>query len=139
MIHDKNKLFEELKALGKKQVRENLNQGLYSSSKINLINEWLLQQSESKEESRFARKEERDEETLSIARDANDIAKSARNAAFEANSIANSALEEARTSNLLASEANKAAKTAKMAAIIAATGAIISAICAIVSIFKTTP
>ena len=137
MTPDKTELFLKLKELGEKQVRENLNQGLYSGkNKINLISEWLRQQSGLKEESRFSRIEEREEESLAVAREANEIASSARDAAFDANRIASSALEKSEESNKLAFRATKSAHSAIIIAIIAAIGTIILAICAIISIFK---
>ncbi len=120
MTIDKEKFFSELETLGEKEVREKIPSGVYGTKKLPFVKEWLRQQDELKEESRFSRIEEREEELLSIAREANEIAILARDEANSANSIAESALLEARESNQTARSAKNAAWSAAIAAIISA-------------------
>jgi hypothetical protein len=70
MITDKDKFFTKLTQTGEKAVRENLAQKIYGTNKIALVQEWLNQLESSRSEEVLERKEHREEEGLSIAREA---------------------------------------------------------------------
>ena len=91
MIPDKEKLFKEFEASGERLVRENLAQSLYRTEKQPLAEEWLRQKqdarieaSNQRSEAALARAELRDEEGLSLARDANGRARWANRIALAA-------------------------------------------------------
>ena len=136
MSKTQEEIFSICDNLGEKEVRSKINSGQWADKrKIAHAQEWLRLQTESKKESRLARVEGREEEALSIARDAlvvakeaNEIASSAKDAARDANMIADSALREARESNITARKAKNAAWAAAIAAII-------SSICAAIAIY----
>lgn len=105
----------ELEAMGEMQARLlDSSSQVAPSDKILFSRAWLAMRAE-------AKREAREEETLSIAKDANRIASEARAAAEEANRIASKVSDAAKENSTAALEQ---ARWAKWAAIIAAIAAI---------------
>ena len=113
---------------GERAVRERIASGIYGTKKIRYVDEWLRQKEEEKKDANIAREELRDNELITIAREANDIAMQARDEAESANSIAESALSETKKST-------QTALSAKNAAWVAAIAAITSVILAAIAIY----
>jgi CHASE3 domain sensor protein len=118
MLSDYDSFIETLESLGESNVSSKLSQGVWSSQRKKWASDWLQSKAS-------FRRDAREEETLSIAREANELARAANTSASEANRIASDALIESRSS---AESARKQARWAMWAAIIATIAIIIAAI-----------
>ena len=111
---DHNTLYAELEAMGEAQVRITLAKGLFQmGQKTNLAQEWLRSKDEERAAASSAKRNALEEETLSVAKEANTIALAAAVSASDANDIARFA--------------RKISVIAAVAAIVAAIAAIIAA------------
>lgn len=99
-------------------VRARLAEGRYNTRRSELAEEWLKRREETRRSEVDARVEAREEETLAVAREANEIARSASFAATAAAAAA--------------SEANKIARSNRRVAIAAAIIAVAAAIAQII-------
>ena len=95
MITDVDKFYAELESTGEMTVRDKLAQGAYAPKKHLLIQEWLRRKSDERLEAAALRSEAREEETLSISRNALRISE-------EANLISDKARRYAKWSNIIA-------------------------------------
>ena len=81
---DHNTLYAELEAMGEAEVRITLAKGLFlMGQETNLAQEWLRVKDEERVAASSSKRNAREEEILSIAKEANRIASEARAAAFE--------------------------------------------------------
>ena len=113
---------EQLEQHGNEQeVRDRMAQGLYNGTHLGVAQEWLRQRSEKRGTLADSKRDAQEAETLAVAKEANEIARSASSAALAA--------------ALAASEANAISRSnrrvAISAAIIAAIAAMIAAYAAI--------
>ena len=109
--------FSTLESIGETEVRVKLAQAVWSEHrKVALVKEWLARKSDERASEASAKRDEREEKTLSIAKDALAIAE-------ESNRIASEELAAAQAS---ASSAVEQARWARWAAIIAMVAAVIS-------------
>lgn len=113
--------WRQFESLGEEGVRKALAENLWGEEKVALALQWL----ELRELSNSA--EDR-RQTLAIASDANDLARSANAAALEANSIARASSDSAKRSA-------DAARTSNMIATLALIAAVIAIALSIISIF----
>ena len=122
---DHNALYAELEAMGEAEVRITLAKGLFQmGQKTNLAQEWLRGKDEERAAASSAKRDTREEETLSIAKEANEIARSA---SFAASAAAASASE----ANTISRSNSRRAWRAEIIAAIAAAAAIVAAIAAV--------
>lgn len=108
-------------------VRNTLAAGRYSAQHASVAQEWLRQKEDMRRSEADARSDTREETILSVAREANDIARSA---SFAATAAAVSASE----ANAIARSNSRTAKRAEIIAAIAAVAAIVAAIAAVVGV-----
>ena len=124
---DHNELFATLEAKGEEAVRIDFTKKIYQAGqKADLVQEWLESKMRARSEASAAKRDAREEETLSIAKDANRIAS-------EANDSAKAAALAATAAASAASDANAISRSNRRIAISAA---VIAAIGAAISIFK---
>lgn len=116
MVQEYQDLAVQLESLGETEVRERLAHKKYAERNLSFVQEWLRRKDQEREDKRSAKRDAREEETLSIAK--------------EANRIASEALVIARSSS---DAVRKQARWAMIAAIIAAITAIVSNIILIFS------
>ncbi len=115
-MRDPLQLFPKLEEMGEAEVRVQLARGTFGTDSRPLIQEWLDGKDKAQTAVSAAKRDAREEETLSIAKDALAIAK-------DANRIASEDLAAARLS---ASSAYEQARWARWAAIIAAIAALLA-------------
>jgi len=115
-MRDPLQLFPKLEEMGEAEVRVRLASGTFGTDSRPLIQEWLDGKDKAQAIFSNAKRDAREEETLSIAKDALAIAK-------DANRIASEDLSAARLS---ASSAFEQARWARWAAIIAAIAALLA-------------
>lgn len=88
-MSDHQAFFAELDAKGEEAVRVDLAKGVYASGNSSqLVHEWLSSKERARESASSAKRDAREEETLSIAREANSIAREALHNSRCANHIA---------------------------------------------------
>jgi hypothetical protein len=104
--------WKEFDALGEMEVRKRVVAQVWGEEKQKLAEHWLNYQ-ESQDSSASRR------ETLRLANEANDLARSANESALDANSIARASSDSAKRSAAAARTSNKIAAAALIAAIIA--------------------
>jgi len=117
MLSDYEQFIKELESLGKDSVFSIFSSGRWSSQKKQWASDWLDKIS-------FRKRDAREAETLSIAKEANDLARSSNAIARSSNAIASEAKESARLASISAS---KQARWAMWAATIATIAIIIAA------------
>lgn len=105
-------------------VRMRLAHNQYSPPDIPIVEEWLRRKEVMRDELAFSKRDARDEETLSVAKDANSIALAASYSATAAAAAASEA-------NVIARSNRRIAITAAVIAAIAAIAAIVAAIAAV--------
>ena len=124
----KEKFWAELDSLGEDEVRARIAIQRYSGANYErpLAEEWLRLKDEARALASSAKRDAREEETLSIARNAlavseraNEIADAARIDSSEANSLAQDSNSIAREANSIALNARSEARRANIIAIIA--------------------
>lgn len=108
----------------KDEVLENLARGVFSGRNIAIAQKWLRRKEVERAKLAAAKSESREDEGLRIAKDANDIARSASFAATAAASAASEANMIARSNRRIAIAAMITAAVAAIAAVIAAYAAI---------------
>jgi hypothetical protein len=117
-------IFANFESAGEEQVRTFLALGsVYNAQTSRLAKEWLSRIEKVRESAVSARRDEREEETLALAKKANDIALRALELANNANSIAKSNEQHAATQ---AQAALRSARYSMYAALIAVVALIIS-------------
>lgn len=125
---DPQTFFAELDAENNElEVRERLAAGRYNSRRAALAEEWLRRREDERQAKATARAEALEEESLSVAREANDIARAA---SFAASAAASSASE----ANAIARLNSRTAKRAEIIAAVAAIAAIVAAIAAVTGV-----
>lgn len=131
-------IFKKCEELGEEEVRNKIH--LWLSRKRKFAEEWLALQDSNRAKELSDRSEYREQEAISLAKEANSIDRATLDEAKEANSIARKALSEAREANSLASRSSLLAKISIGIAAISTIPAIIKFIISIVDIVsKTTP
>ena len=112
---------QRLDGANEDEVRENLARGVFNGRNVPVVQEWLRRKDVERARLDAAKSESREDESLRVAKEANDIARSASFAATAAASAASEA-------NTLARRSNRIAIAASVIAAIGATAAIAAAI-----------
>jgi len=113
-------MFKKCDELGESKVRENLNSNIWNTSKQKHAKEWIRQLEVKRADDTLSRQEDREVESIEVAREANSIATNALSRAEDANDIAKDALRIAKHERIITIIAAIAAIMAAIAAIIAA-------------------
>ena len=130
-MEDSAALFAELEDIGEAEVRVKLAQAVWSDPrKVALVKDWLCSKDEARTLASSNKRDAREEETLSIARKASELAESANRLASEANSIARL---QATAAAAQAVAAWRAARYSMYAAALAATVMLVQNIGALVA------
>ena len=118
-----DEVFKKCNELGESKVRENLNSNIWNTSKQKHAKEWLRQLEIKRSDDALSKQEDREVESIKVARDANSIAANALSRADDANDIAKDALRIALHERTITIIAAIAAIVAAIAAIVAAINA----------------
>jgi hypothetical protein len=133
MIPDAHELLLKLEADGEDAVREKLALKVYGEQKGRFVEEWLKKKERSRAEAQMARVDQREEESLAISRQANDLAEAALDMSDDANRLAAAANQLSEDANRIAHESRHIADGSRRMATASVVVSILAILVAVIS------